>query len=369
VTGLLKRWWAQSDHYDWLSGYLRAREMSTPARVMMAFITASMALSLVALLTSVDGPHGPVPVAMTWTAFAGGVAGAALWIWRWPNRVQSVVFALATNTSIALACLAFPEPLPALTGCIAFATSGAYIAFFHASGFVLYNFAVAAAVGTIEAVRLASAGHPAVALVDLWLVLQVNIAMPLAIQRLVRNLGVDLLHADRDPLTGLLNRRAFQHKLLGVLLARRTADNHLVVALIDLDDFKSINDERGHTAGDQALVHAAHVFLANAGDDAVVARIGGEEFLVAQMSASADAEPLARRLCDAVSVLPIKVTASIGTASAALTGVDENDLQALVDRLVTCADTAMYHAKREGGNRFHHHGPRTPPNGWASSDG
>lgn len=220
----LKRWWQRSDHYDWLSGYLHARGRGAATRAMMAFLSASLALSLVVPLVSSDGPRGSVPVAMTWAAFAGGVAGAILWAWRWPTRVQSIMFALVSNTSIALACLAHPDPLAALIGCIAFAISGAYIAFFHTTGYVLYNFAVVAVVGSIEAVRLASSGHAALAAVDLGPVLEVNIAMPFAIGWLVRALGVDLLGADCDPLTGLFNRRAFQHKTLGLVVARRAAD-------------------------------------------------------------------------------------------------------------------------------------------------
>ena len=167
VVGLLKRWWQQPNHYDWLSGYLHAHGMSAATRAMMAFISASLALCLVALLVSADGPHGPAPVAMTWVAFAGGVAGAILWTLRWPTRVQSVAFGLVSNTSIALACLAHPNPLAALMGCIAFATSGGYIAFFHTTKYVLYNFAVAASVALVEAIRLASSGHVALAGVDL----------------------------------------------------------------------------------------------------------------------------------------------------------------------------------------------------------
>jgi hypothetical protein len=68
--------------------------------------------------------------------------------------------------------------LAALFGCVAFATSGAYIAFFHTTRFVLYNFGVAAGVAVIEAVRLAASGSVALAGVDLWLVLQINIALP-----------------------------------------------------------------------------------------------------------------------------------------------------------------------------------------------
>ena len=123
---------------------------------MMAAISASLSLCLVALLLGAGGPRTPFPVAMTWLAFAGGVAGVILWSVRWPSPAQSVAFALVTNTSIALACLAYPEPVSTLVGCIAFATSGAYIAFFLTSKYVVYNFAVATVVATTAAVQMAS---------------------------------------------------------------------------------------------------------------------------------------------------------------------------------------------------------------------
>jgi diguanylate cyclase (GGDEF)-like protein len=352
MAALLKRWWLQPGHYDWFSGYLHARGMSGATRSMMAAISGSLALCLVALLISADGPHGAVPVVMTWTAFAGGVAGVVLWAARWPTHAQSVKFALVTNTSIALACLAHPDPMAALIGCIAFATTGAYVAFFHTSKYVFYNFTVAAGVAISAAVRLASEGHVALAGVDLFLVLQVNIALPLAIQVLIRALGSDLAHADLDPLTGLCNRRAFQHQTLGLVMARPVPDMFLLMAVVDLDDFKALNDRDGHSAGDRALVEVANALRASTRDTAVIARSGGEEFTIADTSHAGDPLPLAQRICEHIADLPVGVTASVGTAVAPLGGVHDGQFQPLLDYLVSAADKAMYRAKRGGGNRF-----------------
>ncbi|WP_244168159.1 GGDEF domain-containing protein [Mycobacterium paraffinicum] len=349
----------RADQYDWLSGYLASRGIGGATRATMALISASLVLCLVALLASSDGPRGSVPVAMMWVALAGGVAGVLLWTWRWPTRRQSIVFALTCNTAVALACLAHPNPLAALIGCIAFATFGAYMAFFHTTGFVLYNFAVAAAVGSWEAMSLARSGHPSLAGVDLWLVIEVNIALPLAIRILMRALTGDLLQADRDPLTGLLNRRTFQHEALGMLLSRRGIDSHLVVMLIDLDNFKAINDRLGHAAGDRALVQVAQALLA-ASDDSVVARSGGEEFLLAGTSKTCNAESLAARMCDVIAASAAGVTASIGTACADLDDTAAEP-QSVLAELVTAADAAMYQAKRLGGNQSSHHELCEPP--------
>lgn len=353
VRDALRRWWQQSSHYDWLSGYLAARGMRGATRALMAFIAASLVVCLLGLLASIDGPVGTVPIAMTWLAVAGGVAGAILWSLRFPTQWQSVTFALVTNASIALACLAYPRPLPSVIGCIAFATIGAYIAFFHSTGLVLYNFAVAAVVATIGVTRMAAEGHPMLAAVDWWLVMQVNIALPLAIQIMVRALGADLLRAERDPLTGLLNRRTFYHQTSRLIETGRGVDAYLVVALIDLDKFKAVNDRYGHAAGDEALVHAARAIGVAAGNHAVVARSGGEEFLVATVSSTPDCSELADRICTSVAESPARVTASVGTTAVRLrdTGGEE---KLVVDRLVATADWAMYRAKRAGGNGFRH---------------
>jgi diguanylate cyclase (GGDEF)-like protein len=325
---------------------------------MLSSIAASLAISLLVLLDASDAPRATIPMGMMWVAFGGGVAVAILWASRWPTRRQSMVFGLVSNASIALACLAHPIPLAALIGCIGFAMTGAYFALFHTIGYVVYNFAVAASVGLAQAFRLGTSGHIALAGVDLFLVLEIIVALSLAIHLLVRALGVDLLGADRDPLTGLLNRRAFQHKSLGLVVTRRTADTHLMVALIDLDKFKELNDAHGHLAGDQALAVVAQTLRANSRDSAVIARSGGEEFLIADTLSAADPSAMAQRVCDAVAALPLLITASVGTASFPLGDLRATTPQVVIDELIAAADAAMYRAKRLGGNQIHHHGQR-----------
>jgi diguanylate cyclase (GGDEF)-like protein len=327
---------------------------------MLSSIAASLALSLLVLLAAHEAARSTIQIGMLWVAFAGGVAVATMLASRWPTRRQSLVFGVVSSTSIALACLANPSPLAALIGCIGFSMTGAYFAFFHTIRYVAYNLAVAMLVGLFQAVKLAESGHLALAGVDFFLVMQVVIALSLAIHLLVRALGIDLLGADRDPLTGLLNRRAFQHKSLGLVLTRRAADTHLMVALIDLDKFKELNDTRGHFAGDQALVMVAQALRASSRDSAVIARSGGEEFLIADTLSVGDPSVLTQRVCDAVSALPLPVTASIGTASATLADLRETPPQVLIDKLIAAADAAMYQAKRLGGNQIHHH-RRQPP--------
>jgi GGDEF domain-containing protein len=85
--------------------------------------------------------------------------------------------------------------------------------------------------------------------------------------------------------------------------------------------------------------------------------------VIADTMSSLDPTPLAQLICDAIAALPVRVTASVGTACAALGDVYDRGHQPLIEQLVTAADTAMYHAKRSGGNRIHHHSTSDPWSG------
>ncbi|PRC43652.1 GGDEF domain-containing protein, partial [Mycobacterium sp. ITM-2017-0098] len=171
-----------------------------------------------------------------------------------------------------------------------------------------------------------------------------------------RALRGDLDHADLDPLTALLNRRAFRRQTLAMIARRSREDGYLLVALIDLDDFKSLNDTYGHIEGDRALVSVADALRATATPSAVIGRSGGEEFVIVDVTSSDDAVHRYREVCAAIAGLQARVTASVGTAIAPLDVLSRYSHDDLVDHLIAAADTAMYRAKRNGGNQCHHHG-------------
>jgi diguanylate cyclase (GGDEF)-like protein len=359
MLNFLRVWWSQSSHYTWLSTYLAARSLRGATRAMMTCISALMTVSLLALLCSPDGPEARVSVVMMGVAIAGGVFATGFWMVRWPTCGQSLCFATVSSASIALACLSEPDALPALFGCVAFAVTGGYLAFFHTMRWVLFNLVVAATVGGVAAARLIDSGHAALALVDLSLVLQVNLALPVAIQILVHLMGSDLVTADHDPLTGLLNRRAFDARVADAVASTKDPGAHLLVAVIDLDEFKKVNDTWGHPVGDAVLISVARALTGSAEGD-FVARSGGEEFVVARLVASDDPGGFAQRLCDAVAALHGPVTASVGTAALPLSAAPGGAASLLRD-LVGRADAAMYRAKRGGGNRCHHDGDEPTP--------
>jgi diguanylate cyclase (GGDEF)-like protein len=350
------RWWLQSDHFDWLSGYLHARDLTRPTQTMMVIV--SLGLTLIPVNELWGPPAINQGVAITFGALAGlaGLGFAALWQTRWPTRRQSIAFAMTVSACIGFGCLIQANPLIAVMACTAPALAGGYLAFFHTAQFMFTNFMVAVVAGGVAATRLAASGEVLLAVSAYILVVGLNLAVPLAIQIVVHALGIDLLESDRDPLTGLLNRRAIEHAVVGMLISRRDADSCLAAAMIDLDQFKAINDTKGHAVGDATLRAVGEALRDNCGRAAVIGRIGGEEFIVADIATAANARAMGERLRVAIASAPLPVTASIGTAIVALCGVDSADFTELYNQLVAEADTAMYTAKRAGGNQVHHRG-------------
>ncbi|HTD50233.1 MAG TPA: sensor domain-containing diguanylate cyclase [Acidimicrobiia bacterium] len=153
--------------------------------------------------------------------------------------------------------------------------------------------------------------------------------------------------ATYDPLTGCLNRASVLQRLTAQLGSAQPVG----VIFIDLDGFKAVNDERGHSAGDDVLVEVARRTKDNIRASDTLGRLGGDEFLVVCPDGDLDAlAAIAARITNSlttplvVSHGPIAVRASIGTASA-------DGRSATIESLIAAADTAMYVSKRNGDGR------------------
>jgi len=193
-------------------------------------------------------------------------------------------------------------------------------------------------------------------------VLALAMVLMLLLVRRVRhsNLALEHSHArlrvqtERDPLTGLANRRHFQAVLQATLAQSGSFQGALM--MIDIDHFKHINDDHGHGAGDQVLVDVAQRIAAAVRQDDTVARWGGEEFLVLAPGLQRDdTEVLALRLLQAVAGRPVPlagggalgVTASIGHAAFPL---PPHHVPLSAEQAVNLADMALYTAKSQGRN-------------------
>ncbi|MEL7149228.1 MAG: EAL domain-containing protein [Pseudomonadota bacterium] len=159
-----------------------------------------------------------------------------------------------------------------------------------------------------------------------------------------REISEQALH---DELTGLGNRRYLNTRLEDLKDVRRNTGLEIAALHTDLDRFKQINDTMGHAVGDHVLKHVADILRTQVREEDVVARIGGDEFVVLTMCAPESENPdkLAGRLIDEI-CRPIpyddrlcRIGASVGIARTPVIAVDE---------LIACSDIALYKAKTGG---------------------
>jgi diguanylate cyclase (GGDEF)-like protein len=164
-----------------------------------------------------------------------------------------------------------------------------------------------------------------------------------------------------DPLTELFNRRYFRQRLEEEYQRARRYELPLSLLLLDLDDFKTVNDRFGHPAGDLVLRSVADVLRRNVRAFDVCCRYGGEEFVIVLPGGdSGDALSTANRVRQAIEAHrisvranqpPVGVTASIGSVT-----LKRGDS---VDDMITEADAALYEAKRAGKNQIRVAAPRS----------
>jgi diguanylate cyclase (GGDEF)-like protein len=155
-----------------------------------------------------------------------------------------------------------------------------------------------------------------------------------------------------DQLTGLLNRRGFGERGAVAFASARRSSFPVSVIMTDIDRFKFINDQYGHTVGDRALQHFADLLKAGRRADDSIARVGGEEFaLILPGTALDDAIAVAENLCKQVDSTPMRVDGKDlpMTASFGVSTLSKKDT-ALTD-IVIRADRALYRSKRAGRNR------------------
>jgi diguanylate cyclase (GGDEF)-like protein len=155
--------------------------------------------------------------------------------------------------------------------------------------------------------------------------------------------------ARTDPLTGAANPRWFSDVAETELLRARRYGRPVSLAYVDLDNFKAVNDELGHSTGDRLLRLVAEIMAANVRPSDLVARLGGDEFAVLLPETDSDSAAVAFHrirvlLLEALREQGWKVTASIG--------ITEADGSQSVDDLISSGDVLMYEAKRGGKDRI-----------------
>ncbi|WP_433654202.1 diguanylate cyclase domain-containing protein [Nocardia sp. CA-128927] len=311
----------------------------------------------------------------------GGVEAtvAGLWTLRWwflpwPREVESLAWIVLFDIDTTANDLLVHDRVVGVLGVVLLTAMGAYVTVFHGPrilalqvgwtmltsvvlAFLMFRGELADATRDGQA---AGQQHRDLALglaVVLVMLVVVGVMLPF-VQFCHWLLRADALS---DPLTGLLNRRGLDTYLSAHILNCRGESAY--VATVDMDRFKAVNDTFGHPFGDEVLMLAAQRIRAAADVDALIARTGGEEFVIVGCLRD-DAANVGERLRNAIETmpdLPMAVTASVGIAVLDGSRTSGPYNVTTYRRLLRGSDSAMYRAKRRGGNAVAIAGQDEPP--------
>lgn len=174
--------------------------------------------------------------------------------------------------------------------------------------------------------------------------------------RIIGTFGIarDITTQMHDSVTGLANRVALMDRLTQALVDLERRPGRLALLFLDLDGFKSINDDLGHEAGDRVLIEIGRRLTGASRRFDTVARYGGDEFamLCNSLSDADDLRLIARRVTQIVSAPLVEGDRRL-TVTASLGAIVSSDASGDPEELLRLADAAMYGAKRTGAGNFH----------------
>jgi diguanylate cyclase len=171
------------------------------------------------------------------------------------------------------------------------------------------------------------------------------------IERLQTRLAQSMEEASLDQLTRIANRGRFERTLNQWVRAHRSSGLPFVLAMVDVDDFKKINDNEGHQEGDRVLTEVAQMLSSAFRPGDLVARYGGDEFVIMLAHSTANqALDRVKALVERLATIRLGARETSGTITLSV-GVTEWMVEDEPSDIVSRADTAMYQAKRAGKNR------------------
>jgi two-component system cell cycle response regulator len=321
----------------------------------IAALVPSFGLIGVIAMFSADGPEGNAAKIACTLVLISTVPVGAWWFLRSADVSHMPGwFVVYADVGVAAMLLTFAGRDLALNVAALFAVIGIYIVYFSRRRVLEFHMLfVNAVVVALAALAFAEDTHDLASTVARTLATLLVVNSVLAFRAVIQR-QLDL--ANTDSLTGLLNRRGLELRLQRMM---NSLDEERSVALmvVDLDQFKRVNDTYGHAAGDRVLRRTARRLNAVTGGRPCVARTGGEEFTIALPVDDAAAHRIAHEILESIHdpADDVPVTVSVGVAlldgGRWFAAAESGDGADLVHNVLLDADTAMYESKHAGGNR------------------
>lgn len=345
---------AGDDYYYWLTSVISAHGLQRWTCRLIG--TTALLLGLIPLLTELDRTGA---LHTTRLAVGAGIAActaviAAIWTrGNWPTRARSRACAIAGTACVTAAVLTLADPLVAALGCLAFAGPAGFTALFHTRRLLIATAIPAAAALIFNGVRLASS-NPLLAAAVVAAVVAINVFAAAAWLLVVHLSDTKVSSALIDPVTGLLNRTAFDERVAVLLGARdRQHDRYLVIAVVGIDTHTLLISMGLPARAEQTCITAAHQLRTSVRRDTVLAYRGGGDFIVADVFNDPDPHPLLERLRGTLTDRPAQLSASIGAVSTPLAPLATHSSADVLDELLHLADRARLDSRRAGGNTAH----------------
>lgn len=330
---------------------MSSRHLEKPTCRLIAATAFLLGIIPLLLVREQLGPHATVRIAVASAIVLCSTGIAVLWATRyWPTRGQSRASAVAATVCVAAAVTVIPDPLVAALGATAFAGPAGFTALFHTRRLVMGTWAVGAITLAVAAWRLAAV-DPLLATAVVPLVVLINVFAGFAWTLVVHLTEAKISSALIDPMTGLLNRTAFDERVATILGARdRLNDRHLIVAVIGLDTHGLLTSMGQHAPARQAAITAARLLRDMVRRDTVLAYRGGGDFLIAELFDTANPDALLERIRGTLSDRRDSLHASIGAVSTPLAPLSVHPVNDVLDELLHLADQTRHDARRAGGD-------------------
>lgn len=347
--GSLRQWWSQPSDYAWTVSYTLSHPMLRITSILIGVYCwmygVACTLALLTPFAENIGPSRWVLIVIAATTVPVGY----LWIrGPFPSLNWSLAFVVYSEIGVAGVLLLLDGPTAILPCAALLGVTGNYVAAFHSAKVFVGHQAWVVAVCAALYIRAVSEPGAYFAQYTGYLIvlILVLVSSPVLTQSFLMFLRQDAAVAHFDPLTGLRNRRGLD---TAVATLADQGRHGVSVIVADLDKFKSVNDSHGHSYGDDVLRRTAQTIVDVFPAPAVTARTGGEEFVAVVTGPLSEAAAAADRLRRAIpGCNPAgRTTTSIGIHHRQ---VPSAEVSMLLDELLDSADSAMYEAKRRGGD-------------------
>ncbi|WP_459956866.1 GGDEF domain-containing protein [Nocardia sp. IFM 10818] len=342
---MFRAWWRDRVDYRGLVKTFESHSALSRFKFMLgAGGIAMLAIALLAMVSQHElTGRGGVAQGLLEAAVAG-IWTCRWWFLPWPREFESLIWIALFDLDAIVNSVVVRDPVIGVLGLVLLVAMGAYVTVFHGPRVLAIHIGAALLGGTILAVRMFTLAEGVAVVLVIFVVIGVMLPFMQFSHWLLR------MDALTDPLTHLLNRRGLDSYLFAHIdrCHHRTA----YVATLDLDRFKAVNDTFGHPFGDEVLVRTADRLRTTAAPRTLIARTGGEEFVVVgylREPAATVGEQL-RRAVETMPGLPTPITASVGVAVFDASHPGAHYTEATHRHLMRASDSAMYRAKHRGGN-------------------